>query len=80
LNFKLSEAMQKTVIRLWLVGKSRNYIARTCRVAEGTVSNTISDLKLTIGNGDAEALRDYEVTLRGVELMLLNALKGIGFL
>jgi len=58
MNFKISEYMQQTVIRLWLDGKSRNYIARTCGVGEGTVSNIISDLKLKLGNEGAAALRE----------------------
>jgi hypothetical protein len=62
--FKIPENMQQTVIRLWLDGKSRNYIARTCGVGEGTVSNIISDLKLKLGNGDAEALRELGSNLK----------------
>jgi hypothetical protein len=64
MNFKISETIPQTVIRLWLDGKSRNYIARTCGVGEGTVSNIISDLKLKLGNGDAEALRELGSNLK----------------
>ncbi len=64
MNFKISENMRQTVIRLWLGGRSRNYIARSCGVADGTVSNIISDLKLKLGNGDAEAIRELGINMK----------------
>ena len=39
LNNKISEEMKDEVIRLYLQGESRNDIARTCGLGEGTVSN-----------------------------------------
>jgi hypothetical protein len=74
--FKISENMQQTVIRLWLDGKSRNYIARTCGIGEGTVSNIISDLKLKLGNGDAEALRELGSNLKRTGLDAAQCAQG----
>jgi hypothetical protein len=74
--FKISENMQQTVIRLWLDGKSRNNIARTCGVGEGTVSNIISDLKLKLGKGDAEALRELGSNLKRTGLDAAQCAQG----
>jgi hypothetical protein len=74
--FKISENMQQTVIRLWLDGKSRNNIARTCGVGEGTVSNIISDLKLKLGKGDAEALRELGSNLKRTGLDAAQSAQG----
>jgi hypothetical protein len=68
--------MQQTVIRLWLDGKSRNNIARTCGVGEGTVSNIISDLKLKLGNGEAEALREIGSNLKRTGLDAAQCAQG----
>jgi hypothetical protein len=76
MTFKISQNMQQTVIRLWLDGKSRNYIARTCGVGEGTVSNIISDLKLKLGNGDAEALRELGSNLKRTGLDAAQCAQG----
>ena len=45
LNNKISEEMKDEVIRLYLQGESRNDIARTCGLGEGTVSNIEDEWK-----------------------------------
>jgi Homeodomain-like domain len=81
LNYKIAENIQRKIIRLWLEGKSRKDIALTCDVSEGTVSNVIADWKQTLGEGDADALRELGINLKrsGID-MLLSALRGIGLL
>jgi DNA-directed RNA polymerase specialized sigma24 family protein len=81
LNYKIAENVRRKIIRLWLEGKSRKDIALICDVSEGTVSNVIADWKQTLGEGDADALRELGSNLRrsGID-GLLSALKGIGLL
>jgi transposase-like protein len=40
---KISNEMKDAVIRLYLQGTSRNDIAKTCGIGDGTVSNTIDE-------------------------------------
>jgi DNA-binding CsgD family transcriptional regulator len=51
MNFKISESIRQTVIRLWLEGKSRKDIVLICGVSEGTVSNIVSDWGQKLGKG-----------------------------
>jgi hypothetical protein len=64
LNYKIAENIQRKIIRLWLEGKSRKDIALICDVSEGTVSNVIADWKQTLGEGDADALRELGINLK----------------
>jgi hypothetical protein len=64
MNYKISEHIQRKIIRLWLEGKSRKDIALTCDVSEGTVSNVIADWKQTLGEGDADTLRELGINLK----------------
>jgi hypothetical protein len=64
MNSKISESIRHSVIRLWLEGKSRKYIAVTCGVSEGTVSNIVSDWGQKLSEGDAEALRELGSNLK----------------
>jgi DNA invertase Pin-like site-specific DNA recombinase len=43
LNIKISNEMKDAVIRLYLQGTSRNDIAKTCGIGDGTVSNIIDE-------------------------------------
>jgi hypothetical protein len=64
LNYKIAENIQRKIKRLWLEGKSRKDIALICDVSEGTVSNVIADWKQTLGEGDADALRELGINLK----------------
>jgi hypothetical protein len=64
LNYKIAENVRRKIIRLWLEGKSRKDIALICDVSEGTVSNVIADWKQTLGEGDADALRELGINLK----------------
>ena len=64
MNYKISEDIQRKIIRLWLEGKSRKDIALLCNVSEGTVSNVIADWKQKLGEGDADALRELGSNLK----------------
>lgn len=64
LNYKIAENIQRKIIRLWLEGKSRKDIALICDVSEGTVSNVIADWKQTLGEGDADALRELGINIK----------------
>ena len=56
--------MKDDVIRLYLQGLSRDEIARTCGVAEGTVSNIIDEWKRKLDIPDVQSLRDLAVNLK----------------
>jgi transposase len=56
--------MKDEVIRLYLQGLSRDEIARTCGVAEGTVSNIIDEWKRKLDIPDVQSLRDLAVNLK----------------
>jgi hypothetical protein len=64
LNYKISQQIRGKIIRSWLEGKSRKDIALICDVSEGTVSNVIADWKQTLGEGDADALRELGSNLK----------------
>ena len=64
MNYKISEDIQRKIIRLWLEGKSRKDIALLCNVSEGTVSNVIADWKQKLGEGDADVLRELGSNLK----------------
>jgi hypothetical protein len=64
MNYKISDDIRRKIIRLWLEGKSRKDIALICDVSEGTVSNVIADWKQTLGEGDADALRELGSNLK----------------
>jgi ASC-1-like (ASCH) protein len=64
MNYKISEDIQRKIIRLWLEGKSRKDIALLCNVSEGTVSNVITNWKLKLGEGDADTLRELGSNLK----------------
>jgi Homeodomain-like domain len=64
MNYKISDDIQRKIVRLWLEGKSRKDIALICHVSEGTVSNVIADWKQTRGEGDADALRELGSNLK----------------
>jgi hypothetical protein len=87
LNNKISEEMKNEVIRLYLQGKSRNDIARTCGLGEGTVSNIIDEWKHSLEIPDVQSLRDLAVNLKrcGIDavqcaqgLRTLNIMKKLG--
>jgi transposase-like protein len=63
---KTSDDIKNIVIRLCLQATSRNDIARTCGVSEGTVSNIVEEWKRSLGIRDAEAVRELAVNLKKV--------------
>jgi hypothetical protein len=64
MSYKISDDIRRKIIRSWLEGKSRKEIALFCDVSEGTVSNVIADWKQTLGEGDADALRELGSNLK----------------
>ena len=72
--------MKDEVIRLYLQGLSRDDIARTCGVAEGTVSNIIDDWKRKLDIPDVQSLRDLAVNLKRYGIDAAQCAKGLGVL
>jgi DNA repair exonuclease SbcCD ATPase subunit len=79
--------MKDEVIRLYLQGESRDDIARTCGVGEGTVSNIIDEWKRRLDIPDVQSLRDLAVNLKrcGIDaaqcaegLRIINTMKKLG--
>jgi len=64
LNNQISNDIKRTVIRLYLQGKSRNDIARSCGLGEGTVSNIVEEWKHRLGYPYAESLRELAINLK----------------
>jgi uncharacterized protein (DUF433 family) len=56
--------MKDAVIQLYLQGRSRNDIAKTYGIGDGTVSNIIDEWKHRLGIHDAEAIRILVVNLK----------------
>ena len=56
--------MKDEVIRLYLQGETRNDIARTCRLGEGTVSTIEDEQMHSLGIPDVQSLRDLAVNLK----------------
>jgi hypothetical protein len=56
--------MKDAVIRLYLQGTSRNDIAKTYGIGDGTVSNIIDEWKHHLGIHDAEAIRILVINLK----------------
>jgi hypothetical protein len=79
--------MKDEVIRLYLQGESRDDIARTCGVGEGTASNIIDEWKRRLDIPDVQSLRDLAVNLKrcGIDaaqcaegLRIINTMKKLG--
>jgi hypothetical protein len=79
--------MKDEVIRLYLKGESRNDIARTCGLSQGTVSNIIDEWKHSLGIPDVQSLRDLAANLKrcGIDpvqcaqgLRILNTMRKLG--
>jgi hypothetical protein len=84
---QITDDMKDEVIRLYLQGLSRNDIARTCGVAEGTVSNIIDEWKRSLDIPDVQSLRDLAVNLKrcGIDaaqcaqgFRIINTMKKLG--
>ena len=76
MNYKISEDIQRKIIRLWLEGKSRKDIALICNVSEGTVSNVIADWKQKLDEGDADALRELRSNLKRTGIDAVRCAQG----
>jgi transposase len=84
---QITDKRKDEVIRLYLQGLSRNDIARTCGVGEGTVSNIIDEWKRSLDIPDVQSLRDLAVNLKrcGIDaaqcaqgFRILNTMKKLG--
>jgi hypothetical protein len=84
---QITDDIKDEVIRLYLQGLSRNDIARTCGVGEGTVSNIIDEWKRSLDIPDVQSLRDLAVNLKryGIDaaqcaqgFRILNTMKKLG--
>ncbi len=76
MNPNISNEMKSAVIHLHLKGESRNEIARTCGLGEGTVSNIIYEWKHNLSNPDADSLRELAVNLKRLEMDLARCATG----
>src|SRR5690348_13751916 len=63
MNYKITNETKSAVIRLYLRGESRNQIAKTCGLGEGTISNIIQEWRFSLSNPDADSLRELTVNL-----------------
>ena len=61
---KITGDIKDEVIRLYLKGESRNDIASTCGLSQGTVSNIIDEWKRSLDIPDVQSLRDLAVNLK----------------
>ena len=84
---KITGDIKDEVIRLYLKGESRNDIASTCGLSQGTVSNIIDEWKRSLDIPDVQSLRDLAVNLKrcGIDavqcaqgLRILNTIKKLG--
>lgn len=77
---KISNEMKDAVIRLYLQGTSRNDIAKTCGIGDGTVSNIIDEWKHRLDIHDAEDLMDLAVNVKRLGIdMPANVPKGLEY-
>jgi hypothetical protein len=68
MNAKIADDLKSAVIHRHLKGESRNEIARTCGLGEGTVSNIIYEWTHSLSNCDAESLRELAVNLKRLDI------------
>jgi hypothetical protein len=80
LNNFISGDMKRTVIRLYLQGKSRNDIARSCGLGEGTVSNIVDEWKQSLGYPDADSLRELAINLKRIGIDAAQCAEGFRIL
>jgi DNA-binding NarL/FixJ family response regulator len=73
----ISETTRQTVIRLWVEGNSRNDIALSSGVSEGTVSNIIVEWRQKLGNGDAEAIREVGINMKRIRIDAAQCAEGL---
>lgn len=66
MNIKISDNMKSTVIRLYLQSSSRNDIARTCGLGQGTVSNILDEWKSSLAYSDLQALGELAANLKRI--------------
>jgi hypothetical protein len=64
------------VIKLYVNGKPRDDIANEVGLSAGTVSNTIKEWKLAIGNSDATEIRDFSVMVKKSGISILQCVQG----
>jgi hypothetical protein len=72
--------MKDEVIRLYLQGETRNDIARTCRLGEGTVSNIEDEWMHSLGIPDVQSLRDLAVNLKKCGIDAVQCAQGFRIL
>ena len=60
----ISEETRRRAIQLWLQGESRNDIAVSCGIGDGTVSGIVDDWRRRLDYGDADALRELTVSIK----------------
>jgi transposase-like protein len=61
---KITNDMKDEVIRRYLQGESRNDIARTCGLGEGTVSNIEDEWKHSLGISDRQEEKTITAELK----------------
>lgn len=65
---QLPETTKQEVIRLWLLGHSRDDIARLTNISAGAVTNIVDNWKNEIGKPEANALRELAKSIRASDL------------
>jgi len=72
---RISSEFEAKIIEMWFQGFSRDAIARTLKVSEGTVTGIVSTLPPCL-----EVLRDLSKMLRRLNQLPTDTLKGIELL
>ena len=73
---QITDDMKDEVIRLYLQGLSRNDIAITCGLSQGTVSNIIDEWKRHLGIPDVQSLRHLVVNLNKYRIGAVQCAQG----
>ncbi|MGH9983751.1 MAG: helix-turn-helix domain-containing protein, partial [Nitrososphaeraceae archaeon] len=76
MTFKISPNQRDIVIRLLKEGETRKNIASKCGVSEGTVSNITDEWKRSLGQGDAEIIRDFVRSLKRIGVDINQCVQG----
>jgi Homeodomain-like domain len=76
MTFRISPNQREMIIRLLKEGETRKNIARKCGVSEGTVSNITEEWKRSIGQGDAEIIRDFVISLKRIGVDISQCVEG----
>lgn len=75
----VADEIKSEIVRFWLIGLQRDRIAANLNIGAGTVSHEISEWKDRMGIPTAEALRDFSILLRTLNVTPLQCADGFRF-